>query len=79
MRKLLARPWTQEDTALLQWLVASGASAARASVAMKRNRKNLMVKARELGIPFVTQRKQRKMRARAEDQHRQTQTVQREH
>jgi hypothetical protein len=67
MRRLLARPWTEEDTAFLQRLIASGASAARASVAMKRNKVNLMVKARELGMPFMSLREQRKMQARVEE------------
>jgi len=64
MRRPLARPWTEEDTALLRRLVASGASAARASVAMKRNKRNLMIKARELGTPFLTLQERRKMQAR---------------
>jgi hypothetical protein len=79
MRRPLARPWTEDDTALLQRLVASGASAARASVAMKRNKGNLMVKARELGMPFLTPREQRKMQARAEEHQRQKHGTPREH
>ena len=79
MRKLLSRPWTEEDTALLQRLVATGASAARASVAMRRNKGNLVAKARELGTPFMTLREQRKVQAEAEEQQRQEQGLPREH
>ena len=79
MRKLLSRPWTEDETALLRRLVASGASAVRASVALKRNKLNLMAKARALGTPFMTMREQKKMQARAEEQQRQEQRLSREH
>ena len=70
MRKL-ARPWTEEDDALLRKLACSGASAMRASVAMKRSKSHLISRARELGVPFADVRVQRKMRARAEEEQRQ--------
>jgi hypothetical protein len=74
----LSRPWTEEETTLLQRLAASGASAARASVALKRNKVNLMAKARELGTPFMTMRERKKKQARAEEQQRQEQGLSRE-
>jgi hypothetical protein len=65
MRKL-TRPWTDEDDALLLRLAASGASAMRASVALKKNKKHLKARARKLGTPFVVTRRRRKLQARAE-------------
>ena len=59
MRKL-TRPWTDEDTELLKRLHASGASALRASLALKRNKTRVMGKARELGIPFLSVRERKK-------------------
>ena len=62
MRKL-NRPWTDEDTALLKKLHASGASALRASLALKRNKQNVMIRARKLGIPFLSLRELKKRQA----------------
>ena len=70
MRKLV-RPWTEEDDAQLRRLLASGASAARASVAMKRNMKDLRRRASKMGMPFPTLRLRRKRFAEAEAEQRQ--------
>jgi hypothetical protein len=59
----IVRPWTEEDIARLKRLQASGASPARASVALKRSRLYVMEKARELGLPFMTMRERRKHQA----------------
>ena len=69
----LSRRWTEEDDALLRELVSAGASASRASVAMKRNRGNVMLRARRLGTPFPTLRAQRVKRMRAEEEQREKQ------
>jgi GcrA cell cycle regulator len=49
MRKL-TRPWTDEETERLKQLHASGATAQRAALAVKRNKTNVMSRARKLGI-----------------------------
>jgi GcrA cell cycle regulator len=46
------RPWSESDIEQLKTLVASGASALRASVALKRSLAVTKNKARELGTPF---------------------------
>jgi hypothetical protein len=69
MRKL-SRLWTEEDDALLRRLVASGASATRASVALKRSKTHTQARARELGTPFPDLRVQRQKRMRAEQEQR---------
>jgi hypothetical protein len=45
------RHWTEEDLDALKALIASGASALRASVALKRSRSMIKLKARDLGSP----------------------------
>jgi hypothetical protein len=60
VRKII-KPWTDEEIARLKSLQASGATAARASVALKRSKSYVREKPRELGIPFATLR-ERKMR-----------------
>jgi hypothetical protein len=62
LRRII-RPWTEEDIAKLKRLQASGASAARASVALKRSRQYVKEKARALGVPFMTMRERRKRQA----------------
>ena len=62
MRKL-NRPWTSEDAEQLKKLHISGASALRASIALKRNKAGLMRRARELGIPFASLRDRKKQQA----------------
>jgi GcrA cell cycle regulator len=57
-----SQSWTVEQTGKLQGLVASGASAVRAAVAMKRSTSAVRAKARELGTPFPTMRETRKER-----------------
>jgi hypothetical protein len=56
------RPWTEDDVKRLRGLVASGASAARASVALKRSIAITKNKARDLGIPFRRDAELRKER-----------------
>jgi len=57
------RPWSDDDIARLKGLQASGASPVRASVALHRNRLNVMEKARALGVPFMTMHERRKRQA----------------
>ena len=47
--------WTESDAARLRALIASGASALRASVALKRSLSVTKLKARELGVPFPSE------------------------
>ena len=69
MRKL-TRPWTDDDTAHLQKLIASGASAMRASIVLKRNQEQIKIRARQLGTPFPNVYERRQLQARAEDEQR---------
>jgi hypothetical protein len=46
------KPWHDQGIDRLKALVASGASALRASVALKRSVVQVKKKARELGFPF---------------------------
>jgi len=48
----MCRRWTSEQIDLLRRLVESGASAARASVVLKRPKLAVQNKARQLGRPF---------------------------
>ena len=57
---MLSKPWTDEDQLRLRKLHAAGASAVRASLALKKNLANVRAKARELGIPFQTKREWKK-------------------
>ena len=59
----ITRPWTEEDIAKLKRLQASGASPARAAIALKRSRQYVKEKARALGVPFMTMRERRKRQA----------------
>ena len=59
----LTRPWTDKETERLKELHASGASALRASLALKRNKQNVMIRARKLGIPFLSLRELKKRQA----------------
>lgn len=52
---MLSRRWTDDDLDKLRALVASGASAFRASAALKRSKPIIRLKARELGVPFPTE------------------------
>jgi hypothetical protein len=47
--------WSESDAARLKVLVASGASALRASVALKRSLSVTKLKARDLGVPFQSE------------------------
>jgi hypothetical protein len=59
----ITRPWTEEEIARLKRLQASGASPARAAIALKRSRQYVREKARALGVPFMTMRERRKHQA----------------
>ena len=52
MNRVTCRKWTPEQIELLRALVESGASAARASVVLKRPKLAVQNKARQLGRPF---------------------------
>jgi hypothetical protein len=52
MTRVMCRRWTAEQIELLCKLVESGASAARASVVLKRPKLAVQNKARQLGRPF---------------------------
>jgi hypothetical protein len=47
--------WSESDAERLKALIASGASALRASVALKRSLSVVKLKARELGVPFPSE------------------------
>ena len=47
--------WSESDAERLRALIASGASALRASVALKRSLSVTKLKARELGVPFPSE------------------------
>jgi hypothetical protein len=47
--------WSESDAERLKALVASGASALRASVALKRSLSVTKLKARDLGVPFQSE------------------------
>ena len=47
--------WSESDAERLRALIASGASAIRASVALKRSLSVTKLKARELGVPFPSE------------------------
>jgi hypothetical protein len=59
--RVLIKRWTEQDVLQLRQLHAAGASAARASAALKKNLQNVRKKARELGIPFGTNRQRKKL------------------
>ena len=46
------RPWTDEEIEKLKGLIAAKASAARASVILKRTQNSVKNKAREVGLKF---------------------------
>jgi hypothetical protein len=58
------KAWSDEDTARLRALVASGASALRASVALRRSLSVTKNKARALGVPFPSEAELRAKRRR---------------
>jgi hypothetical protein len=49
-----SKPWTSEEDELIRSLVAKGASAFRASAALKRSKQAVATRARTLGCPFQT-------------------------
>jgi hypothetical protein len=57
MKRLTRQTWTSEQLARLRQLVGEGASAARASVVLKRSIIAVQCKANDLGIPFPPVRK----------------------
>ena len=50
----LCQPWTPEEDERIRSFVAKGASAVRASAALKRNKHAVIGRARKLGCPFQT-------------------------
>ena len=56
--------WSESDAERLKALIASGASALRASVALKRSLSVTKQKARELGVPFPSEAELRAKRRR---------------
>lgn len=56
--------WSESDAERLRALIASGASALRASVALKRSLSVTKLKARELGVPFPSEAELRAKRRR---------------
>ena len=56
--------WTESDAERLRALIASGSSALRASVALKRSLSVTKLKARELGVPFQSEAELRAKRRR---------------
>ena len=65
MRSLHTR-WTDADIETLKKLHAAGASALRASLALKKNKNVVRALARKLGIPFVTERDRKRRQAERE-------------
>jgi orotate phosphoribosyltransferase len=62
VRKII-KPWTDDEISRLRKLQASGATVARASIALKRSKSYIREKARELGTPFATLRERKKLQA----------------
>jgi hypothetical protein len=58
----LGKEWTVEEIKKLTSLLEQRASAARASIALKRNKAAVKRKARELGTPFKDHRIERRER-----------------
>jgi hypothetical protein len=50
----LSQPWTPEEDERIRSLSASGASAMRASAALKRNKVSVAARAHKIGCPFQT-------------------------
>jgi hypothetical protein len=59
MPRVTSRSWTEQQIEQLRDLVRKGASASRASVALKRSKASVQNKAREIGAPFATERERR--------------------
>jgi GcrA cell cycle regulator len=60
--KLKLTSWSEEDVDRLKALIASGASAQRASVALRRSLSATKLKARDIGLPFPSERELRAKR-----------------
>ena len=58
------RAWTNEDLVKLKAMVASGASALRCSVALKRSLSMIKKKANDAGVPFPSEAELRAKRRR---------------
>jgi hypothetical protein len=50
----LSKPWTPEEDERIRSFAANGASALRASLALKRKKDSVTNRARKLGCPFQT-------------------------
>jgi hypothetical protein len=59
---LIIKPWSQDDIERLKAMAASGASALRTSIALKRSLATTKRKAHELGTPFRANAELRKQR-----------------
>jgi hypothetical protein len=62
MPRVTNRSWTDDQIKLLLTLIEKGASASRASVALKRPKLAVQTKARQLGKPFQDVRRVRAAR-----------------
>ena len=62
MRPVRYRVWTEEEDERLKALILSGASAVRASAALKRPLTTVKLKARKMGMPFRHDRELKKER-----------------
>jgi|SRR4051812_25912 hypothetical protein len=59
-RRLISAHWTDADLEKLAALIRAGATASRCAVVFKRRVDAVKTKARQLGIPFPSERKTRK-------------------
>jgi hypothetical protein len=55
-------PWSEEEVDRLKAMIESGASAQRASVALRRSLSAIKLKARDIGLPFPSERELRAKR-----------------
>ena len=56
------KAWSQDDCERLKALVSSGASPLRASLTLKRSMAVTKKKARQLGVPFLTENEMKRKR-----------------
>lgn len=59
VRRLLARPWDEEEVAKLKELIVGGAAALRAAAALGWPLRSVKRKASELGLPLASVRELR--------------------
>jgi hypothetical protein len=63
MRKPMTTLWTEDEIKRLSEFVRSGATPLRVAAALRRSMVSVKAKARLLGTPFPTEKKQKKLRA----------------